>query len=80
MGQELWLRLEVEIRGLGWLLACVTPCGIPWRGAGMLLLRALGVVSRGPHEGALSTSEIQMVVSTEVLFLATLCSLLPLWG
>jgi hypothetical protein len=33
-----------------------------------------------PHKGTLGTSEIQMVASTEVLFLATLCSLLPLWG
>lgn len=41
---------------------------------------ALGTVPSGPHKGTLGTSEIQMVVSTEVLFLATLCSLLPLWG
>lgn len=71
------MGLEVEMWILGWLLPCIASCGIPWRGAGVLLLSALGMVS---HKGTLGTSEIQMVASREVLFLATLCSLLPLWG
>lgn len=43
----------------------------------MLLLGALGRVPSSPHKGTLGTSEVEMVVSTEVLFLATLCPLCP---
>lgn len=46
----------------------------------MLLLGALGRVPSSPHKGTLGTSEVEMVASTEVLFLATPVPPLPLWG
>lgn len=37
VGHRLLVGLAVEMWGLGRLLPCITSCGIPWRGAGMLL-------------------------------------------
>lgn len=49
---------------------------MPRRGAGTLLLSALGVVPSGIPKG---TTEAQVVVSPELSFLATLCPLLSPW-
>lgn len=75
MGQGLLVGLEVEMWDLGRLLPCITSCGTLERGWDAV---ALGMVPSGPHKGTLGSSDIQMVVSTEVLFLAALCSLLSL--
>lgn len=63
VGQELLVATERwRCWGLGQLLPCVASCGIPWRGAGTLLLSALGVVLSVMHQGDLGTTSTQVML------------------